>query len=179
MLGVPVSGSRREWARGRSALAYHRTMGTLLLLAFGGFVVWLVAGSMSNRRLLAEARRRRELATFEIDRSDHPFVDETRFDFERMQAQHHHDVMDEPGMRTLTTYALRRRDGGWEWKMSDVSFRERMKALETLRSSRAAGAERTYLAEKEKYADGPIWEALSDEYAAQVETAYQRYVRQG
>jgi len=122
---------------------------------------------------------------FEIDESDDKYVDWVRFDFESMRAKQRWDAMDEPGLLRDRSYALRRRDGGWEWKMTLESWTEHMKWLEKEKASKfinfQMNAQRKATVEEEtkKYADGPIWEALPDEYAAPIETAYQRYVRQG
>jgi hypothetical protein len=159
-------------------------MGTLLLLAAGGYIVWLIVQSAGKRRLLVEAQRRRALAVFQIDRGDKTHSDWTLFDFESMTAQERIDGF-EPGTDRKTAYSLRRRDGGWEWKMTRDSWTERIKWLQKMKADPLMDLpmnvdDKARLeAEIKMYADGPIWVALSDEFAAPIETAYQRYVRQG
>ena len=150
-----------------------------MLLIVGGVIVWFIVHSAAASRQLAEAERRRALALFEIDRSDDTYWDQTRFDFQAMRAHHRWDVMGEPGMRRDTTYALRRQDGGWQWKMSQESWAQHMKELNEMKPTNLLLGPAELAAEKSKYANGPIWEAIPDEHAAPIETAYQRYVRQG
>ena len=82
-------------------------------------------------------------------------------------------------MRRDTSYALRRRDGGWERKLTQESWVEHMKQLNEMKPTDLLLGSAELAAEKAKYADGPVWEAFPDEQAAPIETAYQRYVRQG
>lgn len=160
-------------------------MEALLLLAIGGYIVWLIVQSASKRRLLVDAQRRRALAMFEIDYSNARYVDWTRFDFESMQAQHRWDVTDEPGHRRDRSYALRRREGRWDWKMTRESWTEHLKWLGKMSADPLMDLPMNVEDkarvddQRKRYVDGPIWEAIPDESAARIETAYQRYVRQG
>ena len=62
--------------------------------------------------------------------------------------------------------------------MSQEAWAEYVKWLKNMQPDAVMGAAQLE-AEKAKYADGPIWEPIPDEHAAQIETAYQRSVRRG
>lgn len=155
-------------------------MEVLALLALAGFVLWLAARSTGGRRLTAEAERRQALSEFAIDNGDGTFGDLWRFNFTAMRAGHELSLIDDgKRQRSVILYSLRRREGPlWDLKFEEKSWREMLEESKTwkpnlLENQQAIDDKRNKLAKE------PQWESLREEMSAPVETAYQRYVRQG
>jgi hypothetical protein len=139
----------------------------LILITIAAVVLWFVLRSRADKE-----QHRLDVREIEIDESEDVYKDVYTINFENMTVQRVTDVLDSPGSRHVERYALRERDGRWQWKASQETWQAEVEHCRTTIDPR--GKDRLA-----KIEGGPKWERIPDERAARINTAYKRYVQQG
>ena len=144
----------------------------IALVVFAVFVVWLW---LRSRRAAEE--RRIQLATwdwdasFDLGRGD-VMSDHWTFDFTTMKAKN------DSGSDYVRTehYDFRQRKGVWQMRQTEETFRARVDEARQVTRGIALDDAAALLAREHK---GPQWQNVPEAAQGGLETAYQRYTRQG
>ena len=143
-------------------------------------IIALVAWWIYARRKRDQAERQRELTQWEFHEDDEFTSSWWLADFPSMRMRMQFRFYDYGSQQPPDTlYLLRRSDRGvWQAKMTEESYRAELHRTEVQATERlgASAFAKQHLAELQK---GNRWVRLRDEMQGSLETAYQRYLRQG
>jgi len=141
-------------------------------------VVGAVAWFVSSRRKQEQQQRREDLSFWETVDSKPPHVLTWRVHFPTMTMVATFRVTDHPEERhEPRSYVLKQSERGWRMKLTEESYRADLaeaRELATTAAGKAFGADR--LRELEA---GNKWKPVPVEGFSGLDTAHQRYIRQG
>ncbi|MBK6461914.1 MAG: hypothetical protein IPF92_12995 [Myxococcales bacterium] len=142
-----------------------------MIVGVVGFLVSRAGRAAADR---ADASRRHELATWEHEEREHPFLTTWTVHFPTMRMVVTFELLDEPSDHAPTEYVVRRTKRGWRMKLTDASYRAELERAHAAVARDVIGAEST-VADLEA---GNKWRPMPEERFPGLDPAYERYVWQ-